>query len=419
MRSVLMVVPDAFHLGWMGATRRVFHIAWALRSFGFDVTLLGGRWINPDVQSKIDEEFPGHVIRTGHSGDYPSLFEGFSLLRRAWRATWKLRGEDVYWSKLSWGWADRLDVEWVISKLRENGKTPVLVWGVTGGYLEGAVAAERIAAGLGVPWILELHDPPRRAGLGPENRRVRSCFHGLLRSAACVVVTAASYADQLEREYGKEIGRIYVVHLTYAGKPREVVHAGDEFRLVYAGSLDGGRSLSPVLYALKQASIREAELARFYRLVLAGEGPGFGEARRLARDLGISELLEFRGLLSGRDVEGLVASASAVVIIQESTNILQIPGKVFECLRAKKPIIGIMPQECEAAVILRRSGLGFIHEKEDIHGLCDTLIHLWQAWRYGRQVVEPDDEYIEQFCVDRLPARLREVLKGSGVYMSA
>ena len=104
-----MVFPEAFHLGWLGATRRLFHLAESFARLGFDVVLLARRMGDPRLQQQIDIEFPGQVLRTRHTGDYPIVFDGKPFLERAWRMGWKMRGQDLYWSRLSWGWVDRLD----------------------------------------------------------------------------------------------------------------------------------------------------------------------------------------------------------------------------------------------------------------------------------------------------------------------
>lgn len=74
-----------------------------------------------------------------------------------------------------------------------------------------------------------------------------------------------------------------------------------------------------------------------------------------------------------------------------------------------------MPSDCEAAILLRRSGLGFVHEEDDVEGIRDSLLELWQAWREGRSAVEPDLDFIGRFSIRNLPAKLSAVLKAAGI----
>lgn len=409
----MIVSPDAFHLGWMGATRRLFHIAEAFLQLGFSVVLLAGRITNPSVQKTIDTEFPGVVLRTRHTGYYPSAFDTSRALRRFWRAGWKLQGCDVYWSRLHWGWADRLKIDQLKEQMAGEGIRPSLVWGVSTGYLDGAVAAERIASAYGVPWVLELHDPPRRAGLGQDSEIIKQQFARLLGSAARVIVTAHTYGLELVKRYSLAEEKWATVHLTYEGKPAvgEPVRK-DVYSLAYVGSLNGGRSLGALVDAVQGALRCQPEMCSSFRFELAGGGPGFEEVAQLSTKYGLEGLIRVRGVLPVNEADRLIASAAAAVVVQEEKSALQVPGKVFESVKAAKPIIGLMPENCEAAAILRQSGLAFIHDSRDVEGMSSTLIRLWQAWQRGEQIVNPDWAYIEQFSTERLPNKLASVLGG-------
>ena len=410
--AILLVMPDAFHLGWMGSTRRVFHLAKAFQTLGFELVLLAGRATNPAVQYEIDKAFPGRVIRTRHSGDYPRLLDVSPFLRRCWRAGWKLRGDNVYWSKLSWGWARRLDIAFVREALVGQGVTPALIWGVSAGYLEGAVAAQCIAQCLKVPWVFELQDPPRRAGLGLDNAAVKKEFSSLLHDAARIVVVAESYGHVLQKVYGFSAKCLHTVHLSYEGMSQiGSVPRNDKFILVYAGSLSGGRSLKSLVLTMEGAFKKQLEMPSLFRLELAGAGPGFQEIAQLSSDTKIENNILFRGVISGHEVGDFLKRSTATIIAQENKCALQVPGKIFESLKAGKPIVGIMPKDCEAAKILRRSGLGFIHESHDIEGLRDTLIRLWEAWRENQPLVKPNQVVIQDFSLQRLPAKLAHVLQ--------
>ena len=257
-KSVLIIKPDAFHLGWMGSTRRLFHITKALQCLNFDVILLAGRMTNPHMQRDVDSMFPGIVIRTNHSGDYPIIFERSALTKRLWRGFWKVCGENVYWSKLSWGWAERLDVKKIIKTLQEKNLRPTFIWGVSSNYLEGAVAAERISKELDIPWVFELHDPPRRAGLGSDLMIVKRRFQDLLNNASHIVVNAESYREYLIKNYSIYPQKITTIYLTYERRMQEFekdIPKNTKFTTVYAVFLSGkgDRSLKSVILALSDA----------------------------------------------------------------------------------------------------------------------------------------------------------------------
>lgn len=414
--DILMVMPGAFHLGWAGATRRLFHLAEAFRSVGYNNALLAGKYTTAYVQEEIDNQFPGLVLRAHHTGAYPRMVDVAHLPRRAWRALWKARGQEYYWFQLSLGWGRNLDVDLALRTLRQQCLNPKLIWGVSCGYLDGAVAAERISRALNVPWIFELHDPPWGAGLGPDRVAVKCKFTELLHSASAIVVTAETYKEELIQKFGISEGRVHTIPLAYENTQGKITAtAGDRFVLIYAGSLDGGRSLVPLLYALEQATTQTTGMALSCRLVLAGKGHGFEEVKQFTVGNKLARVVDTRGQVSGMEALVLLETANLQIIVQPAQSYLQVPGKVFESLRAGKPVLGIMPKDCEAAKILRRSGLGFIHESTDIDGIRNTLTHLWRAWKEGRSIVTPDEGYISQFSVERLPEKIRSIFNAVGI----
>jgi len=412
--TIIMINPDAFHLGWMGATRRIIHISGAFKAIGLQPVLIAGLATVPQLQCPLDKAFGGRVIRTRHSGDYPGIMDQSRILRRAWRAYWKLHGEDYYWRKLSWGWADKLDVQALQKNLTQLDFRPSIVWGISAGYLEGAVAAQRVAHALHLPWVFELQDPPRRGGLGQDNEAVKAQFSALLHDAACIVVTAKSYGDTLKEGFGVDSQRIHTIHLSFDGNEQDNDSPGKvhTFTVVYAGSLDGGRSLKPLITAIAKAFDNFPMMRETFKLELAGSGPGFSEVARFSKQMGLESNINYLGLLPGEGVAVLLERAVVVVVVQENKSALQVPGKIFECLKTGKPVLGMMPTDCEAAQILVKAGLGFIREKNDIEGLCDYLIRMWEAWRRDEQIVQPDNTYIQGFSTAQLPAKLKGLLKG-------
>ena len=418
MRSdyrVLMVMPDAFHLGWLGATRRLFHLAGAFRELGFAVALLAGKITNVRVQAQIDRQFPGVVLRSGHTGAYPRLIDVTPISRRAWRALWKVRGLEYYMSRLSYGWAEAVDVNRVMKELEQRFGRPNLIWGVCTGYLAGGKAADRLAKLLGVPWVFELQDPPWGCGLGPGRETVRAEFKRLLESATKLVVVTESYRRKLLTEFTLNSQALQTIYLTYDCEPisDSNIRHDEKWRVVYTGSLDGGRTLTPLFQGVHKALSIKPQLSSSIGIEIAGKGSGLNEARRVSKVLGLQQLVRFHGYLACNEAGSLSKKADALVVMQTAdTSMYQIPGKIFEYVSYGKPILAIMPPECEAADILRRSGLGFIHHAEDIDGIADTLIRLWSDWRAGAASVQVDRDFVSQFSVRNLPEKLRSVLEG-------
>jgi len=415
-RTVLIVKPNAFHLGWMGATRRIFQITRALHTLHYDVALLSGARTKPRIQADLDARFKGRVIRTKHTGAYPRWIDICESLRRAHRVLWKIRGQDFYYYQLSTGWAQHLDVGTVVRQCQSQGIKPALVWGIVSGFLDGGLAANQIAKQLDVPWLLELHDPPYGCGINPTNTLLRSHFCRLLDTATEIVVTTQRYHKTLIEDFAVPPKRLHTIHLTF-DEPGKHFHdtPSRQFVATYAGRLNGRRSCVPLLRAVCEAARREPRFATDFRLHLMGEGAGFAEVKRFAREIGVDSQITVLGYVPPEEAERRVLSSSVVIVLQSNeTSQLQVPGKTFQCLRAGKPILALMPPHCETAAILQRSGLGFVHDASDVDGVVSTLIGLWRAWAHDGTLVNPDEVYIDQFSSHHLAQKIGAVLETIG-----
>ena len=413
-KNVLITEPNAFHIGWLGATRRLFHLADAFHKLGFNVALLAGKMTNVPLQTKIDNRFPGLVIRTNHTGAYPRLVDIGPITRRAWRGFWRVRGADYYLTRLSFGFAETLDIDHVVKELERHDLRPNVVWGISAGYLDGAIAADRLAKAFRIPWIFELQDPPYGCGLGLKIAVIRSEVSRLLKASSRQIVVTESYHNELLTEFTLDPKYIRTIYLTYEGELVEESNSSQNVkcRMLYAGSLQGGRSLAPLLYGLCKAMDREPRMRGSLIIQIVGMGDGLEEGREVSKELGVLESIRFLGYLDRDQTEELTKQANALIVVQTpETSTFQVPGKIFGYMRLGKPILGIMP-DCEAADILHKSSLGFIHSPEDIEGIADTIIGLWLDWKEARPSAKTNLDYVSQFSVEYLPQILRPVLEG-------
>jgi len=413
-KAVLIVCEEAFQQGLIGGMSRLFHLTDAFRKLGFRVGLLARRRTNPQEQIELDQQFPGLVLRTAHTGAYPRIIDIAPLLRRGWRAIWKARSSDYYLTQLSCGWGEALNVTYVLKRLVAHTFEPTLIWGTSGGYLGGAVAAVRIAEKLCVPWIIDLWDPPWGCGIGQKRSAICAKFARLLKGSALQVVVTESYRLKLIKESSLDPDTVRTICFTFEGDPVEhdITSLQDrKWHVVYTGSLQGGRSLRPLFLGLKKAIVYEPKLGDSISIEIVGVG--LDETKRLIKKLSIQKFVHVHGYLSPAQAEELSKFGDLLVVVQTpEASKFQVPGKIyFECMRFSKPTLAIMPPECEAAAILNRSGLGFIHSPNDIDGIAETLIKLWSDWRTGRSSVQMDYHYVEQFSTKQLPGKLRLLLE--------
>lgn len=139
--------------------------------------------------------------------------------------------------------------------------------------------------------------------------------------------------------------------------------------LVYVGTLSYGRSLIPVLKAIVR--IQTEFSPGPVRLVYAG--PHGDVVRREARDLGIEPLVADLGHVPHGKATALLGDAAAGVVIVSDRYEYMLPGKIFETIGSRRPVLLVGPDSSEAADLMRRHQLGWAHTPEDIEGIAMSI----------------------------------------------
>jgi glycosyltransferase involved in cell wall biosynthesis len=89
-------------------------------------------------------------------------------------------------------------------------------------------------------------------------------------------------------------------------------------------------------------------------------------------------------------MEYLARSAALLLVIPSDRKANEmIPGKLFEYLASKRPVIAIGPKECDAGIILNETGGGKIFNKNEVDDLIDYLFYLYKNFKKGLFETDP------------------------------
>ena len=185
-------------------------------------------------------------------------------------------------------------------------------------------------------------------------------------------------------------------------KPVTLITNGydDEALSTVPGKRNDGFSLDYIGY-LPQESNPESLWQAISEL--CDEHPEFKEEVRINLTGNINKVvcksIQRFGLESVTEIKGYVSHDKAIQM-QHSANVLLIliaksktseqitPGKIFECLQSKKPILALGPIDGGAAEILSHTKTGSIFDHEDIEGIKKHISKLFEQYKQGNLVVD-------------------------------
>jgi glycosyltransferase involved in cell wall biosynthesis len=241
------------------------------------------------------------------------------------------------------------------------------------------VIARRLAHALGIPWVAEFRDiwvdNPYNTDPLWRQRIDRVIERRMLKSASGIVTVTPIWSGVLEQQYGLPVATIlngYAEEDLVTPPPPE---RSTTVSIVYTGAIyPGYRDPSPLFAAIALlGDKRDCVEVVFY-------GPAAGDVIPLAERHGVADRVVIRPRVSYRQSLTIQAAADVLLLLQWN-NVKDegnIPGKFFEYIGARRPILLHGYENGIMARMIRERGLGVV--SNDPSGLVEHL-RRWIAER--------------------------------------
>ncbi|WP_317202248.1 glycosyltransferase [Janthinobacterium sp.] len=233
----------------------------------------------------------------------------------------------------------------------------------------------------GLPWVADMRDPmtdldypsdrlTRRLYLWIERRAVQHC-------ARLVCTTPGALADYARRFPHIPRERFCLIENAYDEENFSAAEAlaaparaaGAPFVLIHSGVIyPSERDPLPLLEALAELRRRKLLAPASFQLLLRATGHD-DYLRALIDERGLADLVTLAPHLPYRAALAEMLAADGLLILQAANCNRQVPAKLYEYLRARRPILALTDAAGDSAATLRKAGIDSIaalDNKEDI-----------------------------------------------------
>lgn len=282
--------------------------------------------------------------------------------------------------------------------------------------------AARLARRTGLPWVADYRDlwTENPGYVAPGWRRAfdRRTEAAWLQRAAGIVTVTPSWQRRFAQRCGSACPAVCIPNgydeADFTDLPVEPRTDG-AFRLVHTGSFYGPRDPGTLLDGLAAYLHSAAPNARPLVLRLVGSmGQRFAE--RLARfDVEHPGVVEHRPYVPHREALAEMRAADALLLVVGAGQGRQhgavvagtLPGKIFEYLRAGRPILMLGDEHGDAAQIVRQHAAGWVADETHPERIAQALRQMMQP---GAMPVPPETARVDAFERRALAGELAQFL---------
>ena len=252
----------------------------------------------------------------------------------------------------------------------------------------------------GIPWVADFRDPmseadypsdplERRAFLWIEYHTLKYCARAVFTAPGALRIHAERYPDipasrftLIENGYDEQsfVGaeQSPVDGTRSGGGPLVLVHSGT----VYPSERDPRPFFAALSDLLGKGRIKRGEL----KVVLRATGAD-DYLRTLIERYGIEGIVTLEPPLPYRAALAEMLAADALLLLQAAMCNNQVPAKLYEYLRARRPILALTDPAGDTAAVLRSSGIDTVALLESQEEIARLLVRFLELLRQQRAPV--------------------------------
>jgi glycosyltransferase involved in cell wall biosynthesis len=141
---------------------------------------------------------------------------------------------------------------------------------------------------------------------------------------------------------------------------------------------------NPSCFFAAVSELRKSGQVRPDTLKIIFRASGFEDLYRpQLRSLGIDDVVFLEPAISHQESLIEMLSVDGLLIFQAANCNWQIPAKIYECLRARRPILAITDHGGDTAEVLRREGIQSIAALNSTNEIAESLLRFMRASRNG------------------------------------
>lgn len=266
---------------------------------------------------------------------------------------------------------------------------------------------------LNVQWLADFRDPWTSIGYhkklklsNTSKAKHKELERLVLTKVDKLIVTSNTTKNEFNALTDKPI---QVITNGYDGECSEGVVLDEKFTVSHIGSLLEGRNPKNLWKVLAELVKENEAFKQCFCLQLAGVVSS--EIIQYIEELGLKPYTQLLGYLSHEEAIAFQHKSQVLLLVEidapETVGI--IPGKLFEYMAAKRPILGIGPKDWEVIDMVANTNAGHIYDHESVADVKSVLLDWFQ--KYQEQHLSVSSVGINKYSRRELTKKLADYMQ--------
>ena len=265
---------------------------------------------------------------------------------------------------------------------------------------------------LDIRWIADFRDPWTTISYHNKLRMLKfvqkkhlRMEQDVLQKANEIIVTSRTLQQAYQKMTKKPVS---LITNGYDQSDFEICPLDTSFSITHIGSMLSGRNPVVLWEALKELVKEQPEFKKQLKIRLVGI-VGQNVIKALS-EIGLMPFVQQLGYVSHEEAVRLQHSAQLLLLaeIDSADTKVIIPGKFFEYLSAKRPILAIGPNDWEINELIEQTSSGRCFHHQQQKEIKDYIWECFQAFQSGNLTVQ--SKGIETFSRKELTQKLAEII---------
>jgi hypothetical protein len=321
-------------------------------------------------------------------------------------------------------------VSWKYAAVREGMRMirefkPQAIWStypIATAHLIGAELQRKS----GLPWIADFRDPMAQEGYPADPltwQSYRAIEEHTLRTARYSTFTTPGAARTYQSRYSVGAERVVVLENGYdeetfvgaenPGNARQSIHPGAitllHSGIVYPAERDPTQFFEALGHLKASGAITVGSLFVRFRASVHDD-----LLQSLAARYDIAEFIDCQPPVPYREALAEMLDADGLLVMQAAGCNEQIPAKIYEYLRANRPILSLTDPQGDTAQTLRQAGATDIARLDSVADIRETLPAFLEAIRQGRAAL-PHRQAVANASREGRTAQLAKLLESAAI----